>query len=239
MSFKAAQFLASQVILKPDCVIGLATGSTPEGLYSELVKMFEMGLVNFEQVTTFNLDEYVGLEANHPQSYQSYMHNNFFKHINIAPSKSHIPDGHTTDLNLECESYDNAIKQVGGIDIQILGIGRNGHIGFNEPDLKFEAQTHVVALDAQTINDNARFFNDIEEVPRFAISMGVKTIMQARKIILLASGSEKAEAVFGMIYGDITPTCPASVLQLHPNVTVICDKMAAERLISKGKEVKK
>lgn len=230
MSYKAAQFLASQVILKPECVMGLATGSTPEGLYKELVKMFQMGLIDFEKVTAFNLDEYVGLEAEHPQGYKSYMYNHFFKHVNIDPTNRHIPDGNAEKLDAECEAYDYAIKRAGGIDIQVLGIGRNGHIGFNEPDLKFEAETHVVALDEKTIRDNARFFTAIEQVPRYAISMGVKTIMQARKIILLASGKEKAEAVYGMLYGDITPTCPASVLQLHPNVTVICDFQAAALL---------
>ena len=230
MSYKAAQFLASQVILKPECVMGLATGSTPEGLYRELVKMYQMGLIDFEKVTAFNLDEYVGLEAEHPQSYKTYMYTHFFKHVNIALTQRHIPDGNAAQLDAECEAYDFAIKRAGGIDIQVLGIGRNGHIGFNEPDLKFEAQTHVVALDEKTIRDNARFFSANEQVPRYAISMGVKTIMQAQKIILLASGKEKAEAVYGMINGDITPTCPASVLQLHPNVTVICDTQAASLL---------
>ena len=230
MSYKAAQFLASQVILKPECVMGLATGSTPEGLYRELVKMYQMGLIYFEKVTAFNLDEYVGLEAEHPQSYKTYMYTHFFKHVNIALTQRHIPDGNAAQLDAECEAYDFAIKRAGGIDIQVLGIGRNGHIGFNEPDLKFEAQTHVVALDEKTIRDNARFFSANEQVPRYAISMGVKTIMQAQKIILLASGKEKAEAVYGMINGDITPTCPASVLQLHPNVTVICDTQAASLL---------
>lgn len=233
MSYKAAQFLASQVILKPDSVIGLATGSTPEGLYREVVKMYQMGSIDFDKVTAFNLDEYVGLATTHPQSYKAYMYNHLFKHINITPDKRFMPNGNAAQLALECEAYDSAIKRAGGIDIQVLGIGRNGHIGFNEPDLKFEAQTHVVALDEKTIQDNARFFNSIDQVPRFAISMGVKTIMHARKIILLASGKEKSDAVYGMLYGDITPSCPASVLQLHPNVTVICDIQAASRLKNK------
>ncbi len=230
LSFKAAQFVASQVILKPESNLGLATGSTPEGMYSEIVKMYQTGIVDFEKVTSFNLDEYIGLGKDSDQSYIYYMQKNFFNHVNIALSNINIPNGLAKDIEKECLNYEEKISKAGGIDLQILGIGRNGHIGFNEPDLKFEAWTHVVQLDEKTIQDNSRFFDSIEEVPKLAISMGVKTIMHAKKIVLLASGEEKAEAVYKMIYGKIIPELPASVLQLHPNVTVICDEAAAKLL---------
>ncbi|GAU76310.1 glucosamine-6-phosphate deaminase [Fusibacter sp. 3D3] len=230
LSFKAAQFVASQVILKPESILGLATGSTPEGMYSEIVKMYHNGIVDFEKVTSFNLDEYIGLGGESDQSYIYYMQHHLFNHVNIAPSNINMPNGLAEDIDKECLEYETRIAKSGGLDLQILGIGRNGHIGFNEPDLKFEARTHVVFLDEQTIEDNSRFFDAIEEVPKKAISMGVKTIMHAKKIVLLASGAEKAESVYKMIYGKIIPELPASVLQLHPNVTVICDEAAASLL---------
>ncbi len=230
LSFKAAQFVASQVILKPESILGLATGSTPEGMYSEIIKMYQNGIVDFEKVTSFNLDEYIGLGKESDQSYVYYMQEHLFNHINISLSNINMPNGLAKDIDKECLEYEARIAKSGGLDLQILGIGRNGHIGFNEPDLKFEARTHVVMLDEQTIEDNSRFFDSIEEVPKKAISMGVKTIMHAKKIVLLASGAEKAEAVYKMIYGKIIPELPASVLQLHPNVTVICDEAAARLL---------
>lgn len=230
MSRKAAHLFVGQILQKPNSVLGLATGSTPLGLYRELIKFYKEGMIDFKNVIAFNLDEYLGLQPDHPQSYAKFMQDNLFKHINMQEDMQHIPSGTAGDIEAECDRYEGLIAQAGGIDLQILGIGRNGHIGFNEPDIKFEAITHVVHLDDQTISDNARFFNNIEDVPKKAISMGIKTIMQSRGIILLASGREKADAVAGMVSGKITPELPASVLQLHPNVTVIVDEEAASKI---------
>jgi len=230
MSRKAAHLFVGQILQKPDSVLGLATGSTPVGLYKELIKFYNEGMIDFRNVIAFNLDEYLGLQPDHTQSYAKFMKDNLFEHINLDSGNYHIPSGTATDFEAECDRYESLIAQAGGIDLQILGIGRNGHIGFNEPDIKFEAITHVVELDDQTISDNARFFDNIEAVPKKAISMGIKTIMQSRGIILLASGHEKAEAVAGMVSGKITPELPASVLQLHPNVTIIVDEAAASKI---------
>lgn len=229
MSRKAAHLMVGQILQKPNSVLGLATGSTPVGFYQELVRFYNEGMISFKNVKSFNLDEYVGLTPDHPQSYAYFMDEHLFNHIDMASESHQVPSG--TEASLEaCLAYEKMIASAGGIDFQILGIGRNGHIGFNEPDIKFEAITHVVELDDQTIEDNARFFESKEEVPKQAISMGIKTIMQSRGIILMASGKEKANAVKGMIQGKITPECPASVLQLHPNVTVIIDEAAASAL---------
>ncbi|SHK08134.1 glucosamine-6-phosphate deaminase [Tepidibacter formicigenes] len=230
VSKKAANIVASQLILKPNSVLGLATGSTPLGMYKQLIKTYEDGHIDFEEVTTFNLDEYYGLNKNNEQSYYYYMYENFFKYINIDMNKVNIPNGMAKNIDDECLEYERKIRKAGGIDIQVLGIGRNGHIGFNEPDIKFEALTHMVNLDEQTIKDNSRFFDSIEDVPTKAISMGIKTIMHAKKIILLASGIEKSDAIYKAIYGKITPKLPASVLQLHPDVVFIVDKEAASKL---------
>lgn len=230
MSKKAAHLFVGQILQKPDSVLGLATGSTPVGLYKELVRFYKEGMIDFEKVISFNLDEYLNLDPSHDQSYARFMKENLFGHINIKEENHHIPSGMARDHEAECLRYEALIADAGGIDLQILGIGRNGHIGFNEPDIKFEAVTHVVQLDEQTISDNARFFNHIDDVPKTAISMGIKTIMQSRGIILLASGIEKADAVAGMVSGKITPELPASVLQLHPNVTVIVDEAAASKI---------
>jgi glucosamine-6-phosphate deaminase len=230
LSKKAANILASQITLKPNSVLGLATGSTPMGAYSELLRIYKQGDINFTEVVTFNLDEYYGLDKENSQSYYYFMMENLFKHVNINKSNIHIPNGRAKDIDNECIAYENKIKQAGGIDLQLLGIGRNGHIGFNEPDVKFEAETHLVTLDEDTIEANSRFFTALEEVPRRAISMGIKTIMHSRKIVLLASGEEKAETVNSMINGKITPELPASVLQLHPDVVVLLDEKAACRL---------
>lgn len=227
MSKKAADIVASQIILKPESVVGLATGGTPIGFYKELIKIYKDGKFSFQDVKTFNLDEYYGLDKNNPQSYHYYMMDNLFQHIDINIRNINIPSGTAKDIEVECRSYEAKIKNAGGIDIQVLGIGTNGHIGFNEPDIKFEARTHLVSLDEETIEANSRFFNSIEEVPKSAISMGIKTIMHAKKIVLLASGSEKAKVVERMINGHITPDLPASILQLHPDVTLILDKEAA------------
>lgn len=230
MSKTAAKLVASQITLKPNSVLGLATGSTPQGMYQGLVKRYQVGDLDFSECTSFNLDEYYGLDQSNEQSYYYFMQENLFKHINLKPENINIPSGNVDDIEAECVRYEKAIKAAGGIDIQVLGIGVNGHIGFNEPDVKFEAQTHLVELDEQTIESNARFFNSREEVPTKAISMGIKTIMHSRKIVLLANGASKADAIFKTIKGNITPDVPASILQLHLDVTVIIDKEAASLL---------
>jgi len=230
MSKKAARMIASQVMLKPDSVLGLATGDTPLGMYKELVKLFNNAEVDFNEVRTFNLDEYYGLSSESPHSYYSYMINNLFNHININRENINVPSGMAKDINTVCVEYENKIKEAGGIDMQVLGIGGNGHIGFNEPDVNFEAETHLVNLDEQTIKANSRFFNSIEDVPVKAISMGIKTIMNSKKIILLVSGVSKAEVIEKAINGKINPNLPASILQLHNDVTIILDKEAASYL---------
>lgn len=236
LSEKAAALIISQLILNPTSVLGLATGSTPEGLYKHLIKKYKEGLFSFQDATSFNLDEYVGLIATNQNSYRYYMDEHLFKHIDLQSKNIHIPDGTATSPTLECIAYDNKIKALGGIDLQVLGIGRNGHIGFNEPDVDFKSGTHVVNLDEKTIQDNARFFDSIEDVPKQAISMGIKTIMSSKKIVLLASGASKAEILYQMVYGKITPSVPASILQLHKDVTVICDEAAGTLLTSKQME---
>jgi glucosamine-6-phosphate deaminase len=230
LSKKAASILAGQILLKSNSVLGLATGSTPIGTYQELVRMHHEGIIDFEEIVTFNLDEYYGLPRTNEQSYYHFMNEHLFCHININNKNVHIPHGMTRDIEGECRRYEEEIKKAGGIDFQLLGIGRNGHIGFNEPDVKFEAVTHLVTLDQDTIEANARFFDDPQDVPHKAISMGIKTIMHSKKIILLASGSEKAKTIHAMIHGNITPELPASILQLHPDATVILDEAAAELL---------
>lgn len=227
MSKKAAAMVSSQVILKHDSVLGLATGDTPLGMYRELIELFKNKEVDFSDITTFNLDEYYGLNRKNTQSYYYYMNHNFFEHINIKSENTHIPDGTAIDINKECKLYEEQIKKSGGIDIQILGIGANGHIGFNEPDVNFEAETHLVNLDKRTIEANSRLFNSKDEVPTKAISMGIKTIMQSKMIVLLANGEVKAEAILKTVKGKICPEVPASILQIHPNVMIILDKSAA------------
>ncbi|MCG8483601.1 MAG: glucosamine-6-phosphate deaminase [Clostridia bacterium] len=230
---KAAYLVASQIIEKPNCVLGLATGSTPIGTYQELIKLYNDDIIDFKEVITFNLDEYIGLPNTNPQSYAWFMNRHLFDFINISDNNVHIPNGMAEDIGKECMEYEDQIKKVGGIDLQVMGIGRNGHIGFNEPDVMFENLTHVVELDEQTILDNSRFFNSLEDVPKRAISMGIKTIMNARKILLLATGEKKTEIVHEMIYGRISSNVPATVLQLHPNVIVLVDE-AAGKLIKEG-----
>lgn len=228
LSRKSAQIIAGQIQLNPKSVLGLATGSTPLGMYKELIKMYKEEDLDFSEVTTFNLDEYYKLNKLNPESYYYYMNENLFKHVNINKNCLHIPNGMNEDIEEECIRYEKEIEKASGIDLQVLGIGRNGHIGFNEPDLKFEACTHLVELDEDTIKANSRFFDSIEEVPTKAISMGIKTIMQSKKILLLANGKDKAKAIKKALTGEIKPEVPASILQLHPDVTVIVDKDAAE-----------
>lgn len=235
MSRKAAQMVASQVVLKPESVLGLATGGTVLGMYRHLIRMNQEDDVDFSRVTSFNLDEYFPIEATNTNSYAYFMQENFFGHVNIPAEHVHIPDCTASDVHAACQRYEEQILEAGGVDLQVLGIGRNGHIGFNEPDLTFEAGTHQVTLDEQTILDNARYFPSAEDVPRQAISMGIKTIMKARRIVLLASGSEKSDAVHRMIYGKITPALPASVLQLHPDVTLVVDRAAAAAILREQK----
>ncbi|MCC5466197.1 glucosamine-6-phosphate deaminase [Pelosinus baikalensis] len=227
MSARAARIVAGQIYLKPNTVLGMATGSTPLLMYKELIKVHKEVGLDFSEVITFNLDEYLGLPKEDEQSYYYYMFHHFFNHINIKKQNIYIPDGMAQDVEEECREYDRSIQNMGGIDLQILGIGNNGHIGFNEPDIKFEATTHRVKLDDETIEVNARFFATIEEVPRFAISMGIKTIMHAKKLVLLASGENKAEVLYHALFGGITPEIPASILQLHQDVTVIVEESAA------------
>jgi glucosamine-6-phosphate deaminase len=230
MSWKAASLVSSQMILKPNTILGLATGDTPLGMYSELIKLYNKKEIDFREVKSFNLDEYYGIDENNSQSYYYYMMNNFFKHINISHENINVPNGDAENTYEECLRYENEIKKSGGIDIQVLGIGVNGHIGFNEPDVNFEAETHLVNLDDTTIESNSRLFKRREDVPTKAISMGIKTIMYSKRIVLLASGLSKADAIYKTINGKINPEIPASILQLHQDVTVILDKDAASKL---------
>lgn len=228
LSQKAAQIIASQLVLKPDSVLGLATGSTPEGLYSELIKLYQEKIIDFTDVTTFNLDEYYGIHRHNPQSYYHYMRKNLLDYINIKKENINIPNGLAENVEKHCNEYEEKIKISGGVDFQILGIGRNGHIGFNEPSDEFKEKTHLVYLQDETIEDNARFFENVDEVPHKAISMGIKTIMDAKKILLIANGDTKAKAMYDSIKGPITPKVPASVLQLHRDVTVVVDEEAGK-----------
>ncbi len=231
MSKFAAQLIAEVVRKKPRAVLGLATGSTPIGTYKELIRMHKEEGLDFSQIVTFNLDEYVGLPPDHPQSYRYFMNEQLFNHINIRMENTHIPNGMAKDLKAECEKYEQMIKEAGGIDIQLLGIGANGHIAFNEPGSSLSSRTRIKTLTEKTRQDNARFFdNEINKVPKYAITMGIGTILEARKLILLASGENKADAIARAVEGPITAQCPASIIQFHRNVVVIVDKAAASKL---------
>ncbi|HHU74181.1 MAG TPA: glucosamine-6-phosphate deaminase [Clostridiales bacterium] len=221
LSRKAANIISAQIILEPESVLGLATGSTPIGTYQNLVKGYQNGDLDFSRVRTINLDEYCGLSTDHEQSYRYFMNHHLFNHINIDRNNTNVPNGCAEDLQEECSRYEKLIASLGGIDLQLLGIGHNGHIAFNEPNSYFEKDTHVVKLKESTIQANARFFNTIDEVPKKAISMGIQSIMRARKILLIANGSDKKDIVMKSVYGPITPEVPASILQLHPDCTVI------------------
>lgn len=226
---RAAGLYVDLLRRKPDAVLGLATGSTPLGLYARLAALYRAGELSFRRATSFNLDEYVGLPATHDQSYRYFMEHNLFSHVDLPAERTHVPSGlDVSDAALA--GYDAAIEAAGGIDLQLLGLGGNGHIGFNEPGTPFGLGTHVVELTARTRQDNARFFASLDEVPTHAATMGVKTVMHARAILLLAFGSAKAEAVRAALTGPVTEDVPASVLQLHPDVTVICDEEAAKLL---------
>lgn len=230
MSKKAASIIASQIILKPDSVLGLATGSTPVGIYENLIKSFREGHLDFSQIKTYNLDEYYGLPGTNPQSYRYFMDINLFNHVNINKYNTHVPNGLSEDTERDCAAYDEAIKASGGIDIQVLGIGSNGHIGFNEPGESFEKCTHLIDLKEETIEANSRFFNSIEEVPTKALTMGIGNIMKSKKILLLASGASKSEAIYHTIHSKVQPEIPSTILQFHNDVTIIVDKEAAKKL---------
>ncbi len=230
MSLAAAREVADVLNAKPNAVLGLATGSTPLGLYQELAKMCKRGELDFSHVTTFNLDEYVGLPITHPQSYHHFMHESFFKHINIPPQNVHIPSGTTNNYRSFCEWYEQRIRDVGGIDLQILGIGSDGHIGFNEPGSSLSSRTRLKTLAKSTIDDNARFFADRKDVPIYAITMGVGTILDAKRIIMLANGANKSEAIAAAVEGPVAGMVTASALQMHPEVMVFLDEAAAGQL---------
>ena len=230
MSRKAANIISAQIIMKPECVLGLATGSTPVGLYKQLVEWYKKGDLDFSAVKTVNLDEYKGLSQDNDQSYYYFMHKNLFDNVNISVESTHIPNGMEQDSEKECNRYSELIKSLGGIDLQLLGIGHNGHIGFNEPSDSFEKQVHCVDLTESTIEANKRFFESAEDVPRQAYTMGIKTIMQAKKILVVASGEDKAQIVKEAFFGHITPYVPASVLQLHNDVTLVADEAALSKI---------
>lgn len=225
-----ANIIASLLQSNPKAVLGLATGSSPVGVYAKLVEMNQKGLVSFSKATSFNLDEYIGLPVEHEQSYRSFMNEQLFNHIDINPAQTHIPNGNATDMEAECLAYDKMLDEHGPVDLQILGIGANGHIGFNEPDANLSSKTHVVDLLEDTREANARFFDSIDDVPRQAVTMGIGGIMKARQIILLARGAGKAEAIRNAVEGPITTQCPASLLQSHPNVIVLVDEGAGKWL---------
>lgn len=226
MSRKAANLISAQVIMKPDAVLGLATGSTPVGAYRQLIAWYEKGDIDFSRTLSVNLDEYKGLSGEHDQSYRYFMNQNLFDHVNIKKENTNVPNGLAEDPEAECLRYNQVIRSLGGIDLQLLGIGGNGHIGFNEPGDVFEKETHVVTLTEETRRSNSRFFHSMEEVPTHALTMGVKSIMSAKKILLLASGEAKAQALYDSCFGPVTPKVPASVLQLHGDVVVIADEAA-------------
>ncbi len=241
MSKKGAEIIASRIRRKPNLVLGLATGSTPVGLYKEIIRLHKSEGLDFSKVITFNLDEYIGIPPEHDQSYHYFMRENLFKDININPSNVHVPHAMFGDVNISsfetdpkivqfCEWYENEIKKYGGIDIQVLGIGGNGHIAFNEPGSSLGSRTRIKTLTEKTVKDNSRFFKSVKEVPRYAITMGVGTIMEARELLLLANGDGKADAVKAAVEGPITAMCPASALQLHQKAIILTDKKAAAKL---------
>ncbi|MEG1431522.1 MULTISPECIES: glucosamine-6-phosphate deaminase [Eubacterium] len=226
LSRKAANIVSAQVIMKPNCILGLATGSTPIGLYEHLVEWYKKGDLDFSRVKSINLDEYKGLKGDHPQSYRYFMDTHLFNHINIDKANTQLPNGMATDDAAECRRYNALLHESEGIDLQILGLGQNGHIGFNEPGESFERETHCVALTQSTIAANARYFDTMEDMPKYAFTLGIKAIMQAKRILLVVSGGSKAEALYQCLYGPITPQVPASILQLHSGLMVVADEAA-------------
>lgn len=237
MSRRAANLIAAEVIRRPNCVLGLATGSTPIGTYENLIARNRAGDLSFREVRTVNLDEYKGLAPTHDQSYRYFMQTNLFDHIDILPENTNVPDGLAADADAECARYDALVASLGYADLQLLGLGRNGHIGFNEPDDHFTKETHVVDLTDSTIDANARFFATRDDVPRQALTMGVGCIMAARRVLLIASGADKADALYSAVCGPISPDCPASILQLHGDVVVVGDEAALHRIVEAGVSV--
>jgi glucosamine-6-phosphate deaminase len=230
VSRRAAQFVADLVRRKPTCVLGLATGSTPLGMYAELIRMHRQEGLDFSRVVSFNLDEYVGLGPNHPQSYRHFMQENLFQHVNIDTRNTHVPDGRALDFEASCAQYERLIQDSGGIDLQVLGIGGDGHIAFNEPGSSLGSRTRLKTLTAETVGDNARFFGSAEAVPRLAVTMGVGTILESRQCLLLACGQQKARAIGDTIEGPVTAQVTASALQLHRDVVAVIDEEAAQLL---------
>ncbi|MGL4741415.1 MAG: glucosamine-6-phosphate deaminase [Sarcina sp.] len=230
MSKKAAEFMAEIVNGKENPILGLATGGTPVGMYENLIEMNKANKVDFSKVTTVNLDEYIGLAGDHKKSYRFFMNDTLFNHININKENTYVPNGLAKNIEEECKAYDQRIVDLGGIDLQLLGLGGNGHIAFNEPDKSLIVGSHLTGLTKETIDANARFFKSADEVPKTAVTMGLGGIMQAKKILLIASGEGKADAVKAMMNGEITTDCPASMLQMHRDVTVIIDEAAAAKL---------
>lgn len=228
MSRMAANIISAQIIMKPKCVIGLATGSTPLGTYAQLIEWYKKGDLDFREVATINLDEYKGLSPENDQSYRYFMNKNLFDHINIKKENTYVPNGLELDSKKACDEYNEIIRKSGGVDLQLLGLGNNGHIGFNEPDEAFEKETHCVKLSESTVNANSRFFENIDDVPKEAYTMGIKSIMQAKKIVIVVNGKNKAEIVKKAFLGPVTPNVPASVLQLHNDVTLVGDAEALE-----------
>ena len=227
---RGAKIIIDQVQMKPDSVLGLATGSTPVALYKKLIKANQESQVSFSQTKSFNLDEYLGLEPDHHQSYRHFMQQNLFNHIDIGIENTHFPNSNDENPKTACDDYEQLIEQCGGVDLQLLGIGRNGHIGFNEPSSSLVSRTRVKALTKETIDDNARFFSKDEVQPKLSITMGIGTIMQASSILLLATGKSKAGAIKAAVEGSISASCPASILQMHPNVDVVIDEAASQQL---------
>lgn len=234
MSREAANIISAQIIMKPDCVLGLATGSTPIGLYKQLIEWYQKGDLDFSEVRTVNLDEYKGISRENDQSYYYFMHQNLFDHVNIPEGNTHLPDGMALDPEKECDRYNNLIQSMGGVDLQLLGIGHNGHIGFNEPGDSFDKQVHCVNLTESTIEANKRFFASADEVPRQAYTMGIGNILQAKKILIVANGEGKAEIVKKAFFGPVTPQVPASILQLHQDVVLVADEAALSKVIEAG-----
>lgn len=230
MSRKAANIISAQVIMKPNCILGLATGSTPIGTYDQLVEWYNKGDLDFSEVTTVNLDEYKGLPRTNDQSYYYFMHQHLFDRVNIDPERTNVPNGMESDAEKECGRYEELIRSLGGVDLQLLGLGHNGHIGFNEPGEAFEKETHCVDLTESTIEANKRFFASADDVPKQAYTMGIKTIMQAKKILIVVNGENKADIVERAFFGPITPEVPASILQLHNDVTLVGDEAALAKI---------
>ena len=230
MSRKAANIISAQVIMKPNCVLGLATGSTPIGTYDQLVEWYNKGDLDFSEVTTVNLDEYKGLPRTNDQSYYYFMHQHLFDRVNIDPERTNVPNGMEPDAEKECGRYEELIRSLGGVDLQLLGLGHNGHIGFNEPGEAFEKETHCVELTESTIEANKRFFASADDVPKQAYTMGIKTIMQAKKILIVVNGENKADIVERAFFGPVTPEVPASILQLHNDATLVGDEAALAKI---------